>query len=106
VGYTAKWNESSLEAIRTVRHFGVESDEPLLASKLRRACVRSWELFELTGYARVDFRVTPEGDPLVLEINVNPGIAPDAGFAAAAARAGMSYDEIISRIVEIATPAT
>jgi D-alanine-D-alanine ligase len=67
---------------------------------MRQACVRSWELFELTGYARIDFRVTPQGEPLVLEINTNPGIAPDAGFAAAAARAGMSYDELVARIVD------
>jgi D-alanine-D-alanine ligase len=69
---------------------------------MRQACVQSWELFELTGYARVDFRVTPEGEPLVLEINTNPGIAPDAGFAAAAARAGMSYDEMVVRIIDAA----
>jgi len=102
VGYTAKWSERSLEAIRTVRRFGVESEEPKLAAKMRQACVQSWELFELTGYARVDFRVTPEGEPLVLEINTNPGIAPDAGFAAAAARAGMSYDEMVVRIIDAA----
>jgi D-alanine-D-alanine ligase len=101
VGYTAKWDEGSLESIRTVRRFGVETEEPLLAAKMRQACVRSWELFELTGYARVDFRVTSKGDPLVLEINTNPGIAPDAGFAAASAQAGMSYDEMIARIVSI-----
>lgn len=102
VGYTAKWSEGSLEAIRTVRRFGVEDEELKLAAKMRQACVQSWELFELTGYARVDFRVTPEGDPLVLEINTNPGIAPDAGFAAAAAQAGMGYDEMIARIIDSA----
>jgi D-alanine-D-alanine ligase len=102
VGYTAKWEEGSLESTRTVRRFGVESEEPLLATKMRQACVRSWELFELTGYARIDFRVTPEGEPLVLEINTNPGIAPDAGFAAACAQAGMRYDEMVAQIVNIA----
>ena len=103
VGYRAKWNESSVESIQTVRRFGVESEEPMLAAKMQQACVRCWELFELTGYARIDFRVTPEGIPLVLEINTNPGVAPDAGFAAAAARAGLRYDELIARIIEIAT---
>jgi len=102
VGYTAKWSEGSLEAIRTVRHFGVEAQEPLLAARLKQICLRSWELFDLTGYARLDFRLTPDGDPLVLEINTNPGIAPDAGFAAAVARAGMSYDEMIARIIDAA----
>jgi D-alanine-D-alanine ligase len=59
-------------------------------------------LFELNGYARVDFRVTPQGEPLVLEINTNPGIAPDAGFAAACEKAGMDYGKMIARIVSVA----
>jgi D-alanine-D-alanine ligase len=102
VGYTAKWAEGSFESLQTVRHFGVETNEPELAAKLRQACIACWRLFDLTGYARVDFRVTREGEPQVLEINTNPGIAPDAGFAAAAAKAGMSYDELVARIVAAA----
>lgn len=102
VGYTAKWDERSPESIQTVRHFGVETAEPALAAKLKAACSKCWDIFELTGYARVDFRVTEEGEPLVLEINTNPGIAPDAGIVAAAARAGMNYDTLIARIVSAA----
>ena len=41
----------------------------------------------------------------MLEINTNPGIAPDAGFAAAALQAGMSYDELIARILAAACAA-
>jgi D-alanine-D-alanine ligase len=102
VGYTAKWDDGSMESVQTVRHFGVETGEPKLAEKLRAACEKSWKIFDLTGYARVDFRVTEEGEPLVLEINTNPGIAPDAGFAAAALQAGMSYDALIARILAAA----
>ena len=103
VGYAAKWDDASFESVQTVRHFGVETKEPALAAKLKSACERCWEIFDLTGYARVDFRVTKDGEPLVLEINTNPGIAPDAGFAAAAAQAGMSYDELIARILAAAS---
>lgn len=102
VGYTAKWDAGSFESVQTVRHFGIEKGEPGLAAQLRRACVECWRIFDLTGYARVDFRVTEKGEPLVLEINTNPGIAPDAGFAAAAAAAGLAYDELIARIVAAA----
>ncbi|MGZ5931386.1 MAG: D-alanine--D-alanine ligase family protein [Rhizomicrobium sp.] len=103
VGYTAKWDDASFESVQTVRHFGVETKEPALAAKLKSACEKCWEIFDLAGYARIDFRVTKDGEPLVLEINTNPGIAPDAGFAAAAAQAGMSYDELIERILAAAS---
>jgi len=47
----------------------------------------------------VDFRVDAEGKPWVLEINTNPCLSPDAGFMAAAGRAGLSLNEVIRRIV-------
>jgi D-alanine-D-alanine ligase len=54
----------------------------------------------LNGYARVDFRVDREGRPFVLEINANPCIAPDSGFIAAAVKSGMSFPDVVGRIVE------
>ena len=104
VGYDAKWDEGSPASLQTVRAFGVETAEPQLAAKLRAACEKVWAIFGLTGFARVDFRVDASGEPLILEINTNPCITPDAGFAAAAAQAGMPYDLLIARIVEAAIP--
>ena len=46
-----------------------------------------------------EVRVGLDGEPQILEINANPGIAPDAGFAAAAAEVGLSYGELIEEIV-------
>jgi D-alanine-D-alanine ligase len=102
VGYGAKWDEDSTGWRHTVRRFGVEKEEPELAHKLKSACEKVWNLFGLTGFVRVDFRVTEKGEPLILEINVNPCISPDAGFAAAAAEAGMDYDTLIEDIVKAA----
>lgn len=102
VGYDAKWEEDSAGWNGTVRAFGVEKDEPRLARRLKSACEQVWRLFALSGFARVDFRVAEDGTPLVLEINTNPCISPDAGFAAAAAEAGLSYDALIEVIVEAA----
>ncbi|HJR55466.1 MAG TPA: hypothetical protein VJ798_02715, partial [Rhizomicrobium sp.] len=70
--------------------------------RLREACERVWRLFELTGFARVDFRIDEAGTPLILEINANPCISPDAGFAAAAAEAGLGYDAVIEALVRAA----
>ncbi|HXR94868.1 MAG TPA: hypothetical protein VN718_03260 [Rhizomicrobium sp.] len=102
VGYDAKWEEDSSGWNGTVRAFGVEQNEPRLAQALRTSCEKVWALFHLTGFARVDFRVERDETPLILEINTNPCISPDAGFAAAAAQAGMSYEDLIEAIVEVA----
>jgi D-alanine-D-alanine ligase len=102
VGYDAKWEEDSTGWNGTVRAFGVEKYEPQLATRIKSSCEAVWRLFGLTGFARVDFRVNEDGEPLILEINTNPCISPDAGFAAAAAEAGMSYEALIEAIVEAA----
>jgi D-alanine-D-alanine ligase len=61
---------------------------------------RCWPLFGLRGYARVDFRVDESNQPWVLEINANPCLSPDAGFVAAASQAGLSYRQVVERIVQ------
>jgi D-alanine-D-alanine ligase len=104
VGYDAKWEEDSSGWRGTVRAFGVERDEPELAVKLKSACEQVWKLFALSGFARVDFRVADDGAPLILEINTNPCISPDAGFAAAAEAAGMDYATLIEAITLAAAP--
>jgi D-alanine-D-alanine ligase len=57
-------------------------------------------LFGLSGYARVDFRVDGDGTPFILEVNMNPCLSADAGFAASALAAGIDYDDMIGRLVE------
>jgi D-alanine-D-alanine ligase len=52
-------------------------------------------LFALDGHARVDFRVDGSGMLFVLEVNANPCLSPDAGFAAALEQAGVDYAEAI-----------
>jgi D-alanine-D-alanine ligase len=99
VGYRAKWVDGSFEAGSTVRRFAFPpADGPLLEQMagIARAC---WQLFGLAGWARVDFRVDGEGRPWVLEVNANPCISPDAGFAAAAGEAGLSIDDVVARII-------
>jgi D-alanine-D-alanine ligase len=101
VGYDAKWAPDSPAYLGTPRRFGVEREAPALAAKLSELAQACWVLFGLTGYARVDFRLDRTGAPQILEVNVNPCLSPDAGFAAAAEVAGLSYTDMIGRIVEI-----
>lgn len=104
VGYDAKWAPESEAYVGTPRRFGLEQDEPKLAARLKQLALSCWTLFGLTGYARVDFRVDAKGEPWILEVNVNPCLSPDAGYAAAAGQAGLSYAALIGKIVEAARP--
>ncbi|PKP31982.1 MAG: D-alanine--D-alanine ligase [Bacteroidetes bacterium HGW-Bacteroidetes-16] len=100
IGYEAKWDEDSFEYKHTNRRFGVEQEMPDLAAKLGNICHQCWQLFDLKGYVRIDFRVDEQNNPYVLEINANPCLSPDAGFYAAAMEAGFSFDNVLTRIIE------
>ncbi len=102
VGYGAKWNAEDPAFSATVRHFGCEDAEPELAAALHRIAHRCWEVFGLSGYGRVDLRLDENGQPYVLELNCNPCLSPEAGFAAAARRAGYEYGQLIDHIVRTA----
>jgi D-alanine-D-alanine ligase len=100
VGHSAKWDAGSFEYLQTPRTFDfARSDAPLL-DELARLARRCWSLFDLRGYARVDFRVDRECRPWILEVNANPCLSPDAGFAAALAHARIPYPDAIRRIVD------
>jgi D-alanine-D-alanine ligase len=102
VGYRAKWEEGADEAVKTVRAFGLEQQEPDLARALTDLACEAAHLFGIGGYARVDFRVDGHGRPTILEINPNPCLEPNSGFAAAARQAGFSYDAMIGSILAAA----
>jgi D-alanine-D-alanine ligase len=103
VGYKAKWEEGSFEYRATPRVFDFPAGDEKLVSELVRLSRDCWRLFGLRGYARVDFRVDAAGRPWILEVNTNPCLAPDAGFMAAAGRAGLTTEDVMERIVSAAT---
>jgi D-alanine-D-alanine ligase len=99
VDYTAKWEKESFEYQHTCRCFDFADTDDDLLRKLNNISLNCWNLFELRGYARIDFRVDLNGIPWVLEINANPCLAPDSGFVAAAQRAGLSSGNTVKRII-------
>jgi D-alanine-D-alanine ligase len=103
VGHRAKWEDQSFEFHNTPRRFDFAAEDAPLLACLRELATRCWNVFGLAGYARVDFRVDAQARPWILEINTNPCLSPDAGFAAALARAGISFETAIQRILAAAT---
>ena len=102
IGYEAKWIEDSFACIHTVRHFPEGPEDAELLGRVREIAKACWRLCGLSGYARVDLRLDEQGVPNVLEINANPCLSADAGFMAAAARAGLSHADVVRRILAVA----
>jgi D-alanine-D-alanine ligase len=100
VDYRAKWDTETYEYHHTPRRFDFPATDQPLLNRLQDTALACWRLFDLRGYARVDFRVDEEGRPWVLEVNTNPCLAPDAGFLAAAARVSLGADQVVDRIVQ------
>lgn len=74
---------------------------PELEARIQYASKRAFALLGMTGWARMDFRLTAEGVPYFLEANPNADIAHDEEFASSAKAAGYGYAELLNRIVAI-----
>ncbi len=103
VGHSAKWDDGSFQYHQTPRRFDFPTNDNTLLNELSTLTIECWNLFELSGYARVDFRVDSDGRPWILEINANPCLTPDAGFAVAADRAGLKFTALVERILHAAS---
>jgi D-alanine-D-alanine ligase len=104
VGYRSKWEEGSFEYSHTPQSFTFPETDASLLLHLKELALRCWDLFDLRGYARVDFRVDKAGQPWILEINANPCLSQDAGFFAATREAGLTFAEVLERIIEDSKP--
>jgi len=68
---------------------------------LERISRRVYKTLELRGYARIDFRLSPEGEFYFLEANPNPELAQGEEVATAAEAAGIAYPELLEKILRL-----
>jgi D-alanine-D-alanine ligase len=101
VSYEAKWVHGSV-AFEGTKGVCPAALTPLQENKLKDMAMRCYQIVGCRDYARVDFRLTKEGVPYVLEVNPNPDISDDAGFARSARTYGFTFPEVIGKIVESA----
>jgi len=99
VDYAAKWHVESHEYQSTRRLIPAPVSDDV-AERLRRAALDACRVCGCTDYARVDIRLDSAGALHVLEINPNPDISPEAGFPAALAAAGLSYEAFVQAVVQ------
>ncbi|MBN1557429.1 MAG: GNAT family N-acetyltransferase [Lentisphaerae bacterium] len=99
VGYRAKWIEHSFEYRNTPRRIPAPLD-PATARRLRAAARAAWQHLGCRDYARVDLRLPPRGEPFVMDVNPNPDLSPEAGFAAALAARGIGFSTFVRALLE------
>ncbi len=84
---------------------GVESHPAELLPEqyrlLSRLSHRIYRILNLSGYARLDFRMKPDGTFYLLEANPNPDISRGEDFAEAAEHSGVSYEQMLQRILNL-----
>lgn len=98
VTYNAKWMEGTDEFRGTVGVCPAPIDESV-AEEMRRIALKAFAIMGCRDYARVDMRLTKNHVPYVLEVNPNPDISDDAGFARSARTCGFTFDQMVGKIV-------
>jgi D-alanine-D-alanine ligase len=78
---------------------------PETQALLADQATRAFHALKLGGYARIDFRLDPQGQPWCLEANTLPGMTPTSLIPQAAAAAGVLFPDLCERIVNLALSA-
>jgi D-alanine-D-alanine ligase len=68
---------------------------------MQHLCKRSYRALGLSGYARMDLRLTPDGKAYLIEANPNPNLSYGEDFAESAENAGLDYDQLLHRLISL-----
>jgi len=98
--FKAKWDEEYRKRWGLQNRFAEELDAALVRN-IEQTCKRIYHLLTIDGYARLDLRVTPKNEVYFIEANPNPILAADEDFAQSAAKASLTYPQLIDRIVRL-----
>lgn len=98
--YKVKWDPKYRERWGIDYRFAVDLPNGM-AERIASLCKRIYRILDMSGYGRIDLRMTPEGRLYVLEANPNPGIARDEDSTLSAKKAGIGYKEFIQTILQL-----
>ncbi|HTR42819.1 MAG TPA: D-alanine--D-alanine ligase [Pseudomonadales bacterium] len=70
--------------------------------KIQSAALGAFHAVGGRDYARVDVMVRSNGEPVVLEVNTLPGMTETSLLPKAAAAAGLSYEQLCQRMIDLA----
>ncbi len=73
-----------------------------LTARVQTLGLSAHRLLGLRDYSRVDFIVSEDGRPYILEINTLPGLTPVSLFPDACKAAGITYEALVGRLIDFA----
>ena len=94
-------HDTDIQAEWGIYQRSAENLGPSQEAHIERTCRRIYQALELEGYARIDFRLRQDGALFFLEANPNPEIARSEEFASAAAHIGISYPQLLQKVVNL-----
>ena len=94
-----KWDPAYQEKVGVVTK-AAEIDKKM-SEKLQRLSKKIYRTLFLSGYARLDYRVTDDGEIYLLEANPNPQIANQEDFADSAEHCGVDYEPLLQKIMAL-----
>ena len=100
--YEAKWiidtKENPLDVFSCPANLS-----PVLETKIRQVALNAYKTLRCRDWSRIDIRLNADNIPNIIEINPLPGILPDpkenSCFPKAARTAGLSYDEMLNKVL-------
>jgi D-alanine-D-alanine ligase len=96
VTYDSKWIADSIYYENTKPQCPAKLNQKI-KNKIEKTALSAFEALNCRDYARVDIRLK-DSVPYVVEVNPNPDISVDSGFARAASAAGISHQELLFKI--------
>jgi D-alanine-D-alanine ligase len=94
-----KWN------VKYQKRHGIDTAEAQLpdevTAKVQHLAKRTYRALELSGYARIDFRMDANQNPYVIEANANPQLAEEEDFAQSAKKAKLPYPKLLECIMAL-----
>ncbi|NUM87738.1 MAG: ATP-grasp domain-containing protein [Bdellovibrionales bacterium] len=100
--FRAKWDEDYRKKWGIQNGFA-RALPPSVAERLEETCKKIYRLLRIRGYGRIDLRVKENGEIYFIEANPNPSIGRHEDFALSAGKADLAYDDLIAKIVSLAT---
>jgi D-alanine-D-alanine ligase len=99
--FKAKWDDAYRKKWGIQNIFADGLDEEI-KRRITEICRKAYRVLRIRGYGRIDLRITPAGEIVLLEANPNPNLEREDEFAQSAMKAGLTYEALIQRILRLA----